>query len=946
MKPKPPAYEPRDPFLVRAPLLALQADLEPERLLADPTVRTALRIASPSLSEALGSPDSRARRSLRRYLNRLSTRPTPYGLFAGVALAHWGSGSDLALGPGLRTRTRPDMGWLLERVLAWEQDRKIRPFLNLLANPSVVVRTGRAWLGERLRFQKEDPQPEVSVRATRLLREVLARTRQPAPWEEVRDALPGPRERVEDFLHQLLDQTLLLTDLRPPLTLADPAGWLVQRLERIPPLAREAAELEHFLQACRQWDGLPEPAREAALAALPAPVQVDSALNLEGRTLSQEVGLEVARAAELLLRLSPFPQGLPDLREYRGRFVERYGLDREVPLLEMLDPVLGLGVPEGGSRQTPPERDRALLDLAWRAMRGGKAVVELDEEILTRLQAAPLDRSEIPVSLDLCALVAAPDRQALDRGEFLVVVGPNLGSEEAGRNLGRFTGLLGAELDQALDHLARFREAQHPGTLPLEVSYLPRKLRSANVAVRRGQADFEVAVGVEPGGQRVFLDELTVAVVDGRFRVRWRGREVLPSSGHMLNDRHAPPALQFLLRHRRDPAPQLHPFDWGPAWNLPFLPRVGSGRVVLQPARWRLTREDLSAPDWREAWQVPRFVHLGPGDVRLLLDLDDPEQAGEVAENARRSGEAVFQEALPDPSQAWLPGPGGRYLCELAVPLRATTPPRPLPVELPSPPTRSRRLFPPGSEWSYLKLYAAPDAEDELLVRSLRPVLEEGAFFVRYSDPEPHLRVRLKGAEMLEPLAELGRELLEGGMVLRVCLDTYERETERYGGDAGIEPAEAFFAADSLLVVDLLALRTPREDRTLLGALSVIRLLEALGQSQVVLDNWRAHRRDCREAARTVFRQRGRELLGMHQEAGPLQEIWRKHEALLQGRARALFQAPLTRPPAALAEDLVHMHCNRLLGRDRAAEAQVLGLTMRLAEALRALGAKGAAAGG
>lgn len=945
MKPKPPAYQPRDPFLVRAPLLALQADLEPERLLADPAVRTALRIGSPSLFEALGSPDSRARRSLRRYLNRLCTRPTPYGLFAGVALGHWGPTSDLALAPGRRTRTRPDMGWLLERVLAWEQDRKVRPFLNLLANPSVVVRTGRAWLGERLRFQKEDPEPEVSVRATRLLREVLARTRQPTSWEEVRDALPGPRERVEDFLHQLLDQTLLLSDLRPPLTLADPAGWLVERLKRIPPLAQEAAELERFLQACRTWDGLPEPAREAAFAELPAPVQVDSALNLEGQTLSQEVGLEVARAAELLLRLSPFPQGLPDLREYRTRFVERYGLDREVPLLEMLDPVLGLGAPEGGSRQTPPERDRALLDLAWRAMRAREQVVELQEENLTRLQAAPLERSEVPASLDLCALVAAPDRQALDRGEFLVVVGPNLGSEEAGRNLGRFTGLLGAELDQTLDRLARFRAAQHPGALPLEISYLPRKLRSANVAVRRGQADLEVAVGVEPGGQRVSLDELTVAVVEGRFRVRRQGREVLPSSGHMLNDRHAPPALQFLLRHHRDPGPQLHPFDWGPAWNLPFLPRVSSGRVVLQPARWRLTREDLSSPDWRETWQVPRFVHLGPGDVRLLLDLDDPEQAGEVAENARRSGEAVFQEALPEPSQAWLPGPGGRYLCELAVPLRATTPPRPVPPEVHARP-QAQRLFPPGSEWNYLKLYAAPDAEDELLVRSLRPVLEEGAFFVRYSDPEPHLRVRLKGAEMLEPLAELGRELLEGGMVLRVCLDTYERETERYGGDAGIEPAEAFFAADSLLVVDLLGLRTPREDRTLLGALSVIRLLEALGQEEGVLENWRAHRRDCREAARTVFRQRGRELLGMHQEAGPLQEIWRKHETRLQERARALFQAPLTRPPAALAEDLVHMHCNRLLGRDRAAEAQVLGLTTRLAEAQRALGAKGAAAGG
>lgn len=147
-------------------------------------------------------------------------------------------------------------------------------------------------------------------------------------------------------------------------------------------------------------------------------------------------------------------------------------------------------------------------------------------------------------------------------------------------------------------------------------------------------------------------------------------------------------------------------------------------------------------------------------------------------------------------------------------------------------------------------------------------------------------------------------------------------------------------------MVDLLGLRTPREDRLLLGALSVKRLLEALGQDQVVLEGWRTHRRDCREAARGLFRQRGRELLGLHQEAGSLQEIYNKHETRLQERARALFEAPLNRPAVALAEDLVHMHCNRLLGRDRAAEAQVLGLTIRLAEALRALRAKGAPAGG
>lgn len=945
-----PLYEPAEAFLLRAPLLPLQAELDADRLLESPLVRTALRIGSPSLAEALDRPGprtGRTGRSLLRYLVRLSTRPTPYGLFAGVALGRWGASTTLALEPERPTRTRPDMGWLLGRVLAWEQDREVRPHLRLQANPAVVLRAGRAFLGERTRFQDGRIEPVVSVRATRLLREVLARTRRPVAWSDLRDGLGGPPDRVETFLHELLDGTILLTDLRPPLTDPDPARWVLERLRSIPPLESQAQELAGLVEQARRWDALPVEAREEAFQGLPEPVQVDSALRLRGSELSEEVAREVARAAELLLRLTPFPRGLAYLREYRSRFVERYGLHRDVPLTELVDPVLGLAPPAGVSEEPQARRNQVLLDLAGRALARRQRVLELDDEVLALLAPSRPQPQLAPATMDLCALVAARDRESLDAGEFMIVVGPNLGSEEAGRNLGRFAGLLGAELDDLLEGLARIEESARPGTLRAEISYLPRKLRSANVAVRRGHASHEVALGVGTVAEAIPLDEVAVAVREGRFCLRWRGREVVPAAGHMLNDRHAAPPLQFLGRHRRDAGPQLHPFDWGPAWSLPFLPRVSSGRVVLQPARWRLAIADLPVASWRQEWDVPRHVHVGQGDVRLLLDLDDPRQAAELEGQVRKVREATVLEALPAPDGCWLPGPGGRYLAELVVPLLSTAPPRKPAPEASRVQAQARRAFPPGSEWTFLKLYAAPDAEDELVARPLRPLLDEEAFFVRYSDPEPHLRLRLRGgAESLQPLARLGEELLAGGLVQRVAFDTYEREIERYGGDEGMEACEALFVADSRFAADLLDRRFRGVERPLLGALAITWLLEALGLAEEVMASWRTTRRDCREAARTLHRERGRELLRLHSEPGDLETVFESHRGSLEVCGRHLREANLARPLVEMADDLVHMHVNRLLGRDRALERQVIGLAMRLGEARRARGRGAGASGG
>src|SRR3954453_5669562 len=75
---------------------------------------------------------------------------------------------------------------------------------------------------------------------------------------------------------------------------------------------------------------------------------------------------------------------------------------------------------------------------------------------------------------------------------------------------------------------------------------------------------------------------------------------------------------------------------------------------------------------WRERWQVPRYVYLAERDNRLLLDLEQFNQAEELRYTlqARKNTQTVIlPEALPGPEHAWLEGPGGHYLSEYIVSL-------------------------------------------------------------------------------------------------------------------------------------------------------------------------------------------------------------------------------------------------------------------------------------
>jgi len=265
--------------------------------------------------------------------------------------------------------------------------------------------------------------------------------------------------------------------------------------------------------------------------------------------------------------------------------------------------------------------------------------------------------------------------------------------------------------------------------------------------------------------------------------------------------------------------------------------------------------------------------------------------------------------------------------------------------------TAARRRFLPGSEWLYAHLYTGTATADALLREMVAPLVRDADrwFFIRYADPDWHIRLRIHGdpAQLLGALHAAAATELERGRLVRMTLDTYEREQERYGGPEGVALCEQVFHADSVAVLDLLEL-TPGDAgadlRWRLALAGIERLLDDVladeGAKLATVRRMRnayaaEHRADAalRGAVGERFRAERGALAPLLD--GDVDGVLADGLAVLDRRSAAMAPAlGRVRELAAagefegdlgqLAGDLAHMHANRLLRSAQRAHEMVI----------------------
>ncbi|MEU9028504.1 lantibiotic dehydratase [Streptomyces sp. NPDC048383] len=870
-----------------------------QEMAKDDFFRESVAVSSTSLASALDKVQRRAAMSrknllsaavsLTRYFLRITGRPTPFGLHAGVAEVRTGDRARAVFTGTAQKAVRLDAGWLAGAADSWLALPAVRRSVDVMANDLCAVR------GDRLVLPYVTASPagdapgaaqttgqELSLRETALTAWIRDRARTPLKYgallADAVEAFPAAdEERLDQLLLSLVRSEILLTSLSPRLIDEE---FLARTMTALGPSSDEAARLRAVLSALEDYRSAPPGDGTGAWTALE---DVGRAVHRDGRSVAQvdlrspaEVELprgvldEAEAYATALWRIAPEDKAHRRMRAYYEAFVEKYGEGIAVRLPDLIDPHRGLGYPGGYlnprvsrdprlyvheqalEAEGPGDRLEHLASLIQRGVLSSDRELVLGDEDITRLTVESRP-SALPHSLDLCFQLLADSTDGIDAGDFRLLASPMIGAGLAGATTARFASVSGTE--QAVARLVNPGEDED--VITAQLVFRPQIPRLLNVVQVPELTRYDIPVGAFPAGtgSRHIDWRALVVTADGerlRLLLPDSGREVRPVVPHMLSMSSVAPNLARFLGELRFTGERKvwQPWDWAGYGLSPWQPRVRIGKVVASPLTWRPSPEmrhltgrrddwERAVERWRREVRVDDQVTVVSGDKTYGIDLRDAFHREILRRDLTRE-ELVLTET-PQAlgfGHGWSAGRSN----EICVPLVACAP-RPTYVPAATPAIGVVEHHPVGGLWTSVHVQAVLEAHDAL-VRGLGDLAEAVAdsvdrwFYLRYFSPEPHLRLRLRSPD--EASASAVRRAVqdhlyrarEAGLLREFSTQAYEPETTRYGGPRALDAAEEVFCRDSRTAVAQLALlgsgRSP-VPRDLMMCAGHAVLLESLG---------------------------------------------------------------------------------------------------------------------
>lgn len=793
--------------------------------------------------------------TLYKYYVRMCTRCTPYGLFAGCSYGEPVANKRICMVSDHKDKhSRLDMNYVCELIMGLLADRTVREKISYIRNDSLYpIEDAWRYLEHRTQ-QKRRKYFISSALSTEYLSFILEITRNYVPFEEMRERLQAfdtslESNDIEAFLHDLIDAQVLTSELDPTLTgglffekmlsLLEgriPTGPL-QLLNEISDLLRKGGIdnfkkvhhilVNHFIKSSSK-----------------DLIQTDLFFPDQEVGVPKDVLQHITEQLSALFALSTkFKQ--EQLTRFKRAFLARYE-EKEMPLLQVLDAELGIGYGSGihhehlplvdgiklGKEYKPKtlilDKYAKLIDQLYdRAKAANKRVVTISEQDLTGFLRGDISQ-EVPASLYALGSILMPD-QTVDAIEpaFMFNLG-TLSGPSAANLLGRF-----CHGSQKLTEKVRESIAVHDKDtsdyIYAEVVHLP-EARVGNILMRPHLRAYEIPVLTKSDLSdplQISLDDIMVSIVDDEIILRSKrlNKRVIPrlSTAHNYS-MDGLPVYKFLCELQKDNKHSGIYWSWEHRSSAKFLPRVQYKNIILSKAAWQINWDDLfgsktdvkdkrnALSDYIREQEISSHVCITEFDNELFVDLATSIGIELVLSYLQKKKTVKLTEFLFTPENCFVKtGEGNAFSHEIIIPLT-----NPLHQEkkyrLDNNINHSviKRSFLPGSEWLYYKIYGGTKTVDKILTEVLKPIVDrlekeniiDQWFYIRYGDPDHHIRLRLHLADVgrsFEIMQYLNTQLdtmVNSGVLAKVQIDTYHRELERYG-HAHIVHAEQLFFYDS-----------------------------------------------------------------------------------------------------------------------------------------------------
>jgi thiopeptide-type bacteriocin biosynthesis protein len=963
-------------------------------------------------------------------------RSTPFGLFAGTIRGIIDERTELRIGgtAEARLRIRPDGVVLHKALRALMDERQFRESVPLQLNQSAYEWGGRLrYIESFLASERPQPYARSTAAIDAPLRLVMTRTRSAAPANFatlvemlVREGFA--RSDASAYVDQLIDEQVLVAPASMPLICAEPATAAARDATRYASAARVTEDLDRIVRTTMEASVLPLPEALEPLArvhedsiaagfAASDDTTTDVQLEFAGTiVVGDDLVPEIETLANLLARIhipaptSPNGWLARELEEFAHGFEDRFG-DAAVPIALAIDPDIGVGFQGAGviAPSVPDvarrvgERETHLMNRVVQTLVAGESILHLSAEDTAVLET---DRSgALPTSAILAVRVAiTSDRRRR-------IYASKFGGPSSSSTFGRFasdTGQLAGDVRQLHSELATTHDVSG---IDAEIIHAPTG-DLVNIAARPLLREYEIPILGRGSAERtrtIPCDDLLVTIQRERVVLYSRRHQcvVRPhlTCAHAASHNMLPPMYRFLFAVALQGSDPTLMWQWGEELDaLTFLPRVERNGMILGLARWRLTQDDLGplvksttmadrvhiVESLREKLKLPRFVVAMTGSDELVFDLTNPAQLDALSSFAKKRNRLELTELFPQPDESAMTGEEGGYMHELFIPLRLSgARDEQAPYRFHPDMENGVASF-VGDEWLYFRIRLGPHAADALLLDYLSSVIAalqkagdiEEWFFVRYADPFPHLRVRMRGkpAQLLSralPALTAGlRSAAAAGINADLRLDSYRPELRRYGGVSAMRCCERLFYASSLIVIDalqyasdngvdhdpdwrmtfgcvstqlLLDCLMPNDDSRLemLGRIAANAVAEGLTATDTLMSR--------RRAFAQALRPQRRELMAALFDDAP-EWLFVRHSAVVHlSKARAAISelqclsrdGRLTTAYDNIVQSLLHMHLNRVfadeprqhervvydflhqLNRSRLAKQAVPGITRR-----------------
>ncbi len=828
--------------------------------------------------------------SLFRYLIRMSTRCTPFGLFSGVNKGEWDTETSVLLN-GLfdnKRVTHLDMDLLDSLMRHFVNYIEVRPLLRFSLNTSIYS------IGDEIRYVEygfaDSRRYKISsIENSEYVAKVLKEAESWAYYDDLANCLLDDDisfDAAYDFVNEMIDSQLLISELEPSLTDANNLNHLLSKVREVyenydgdkGKLLVWKTTLEYIHRSIRKLDVNTQgnQIRSYMLIAdsfkklnmevdLKKLFQVTLIKTYDSCKLTHQVAETVRKSIDILNRLSS-DAPTSNMDKFKSAFLARFE-HREMPLLYVLDTEVGLGYPinEGHSKDVTPLVDD--IPIANKNERSQSLPWDQKQEFLLSKYLKAKSENAYKVFIEdkevkmfvpnwdnlpttLAATGSVFNSDPSDKSNFKVLIN-GVGGSSAANLIGRFTHI-DRDVYNIAKNITEYEQKMNSRAILAEILHLP-EARTGNILLRAKLRDYEIPFlsrTSAPKRYQIHLQDLFVSIKEDKVFLRSKklDREIVPclTTAHNFYQSSLP-VYRFLCDIQHQNIKPGLSFSWGSLSSYyKFLPRVEYRNAILSRASWQLDSNDILSMardetntllerirSWRKRWQMPQFVVVAEDDNELFIDLDNIFYVKLLIGEAKKKKSLILKESLLSCDNAIVNDVDEKSYTNEFVAMFTKKEHKYEYQDLQSAESEplvaaATREFVLGSEWLYYKLYMGEKTSDKILLDNIASLIiklkEEKLinkwFFIRYNDPDFHLRLRLNlcnkkdtGKVINEVFSCLSTPYNDG-FIWKIQADVYQREIERYGANT-ISLVEGIFSDNSDFSLMILSLvnGTVNEDR-------------------------------------------------------------------------------------------------------------------------------------